>query len=281
MGYNKDKALVRFRNYFMIFITLVIVGSAVAIVVSNKGGKNPPVLPNHSGIIEDTSLPEVLPPIEENEDDEEKNNVEPQEETSEPKKPEWTDEDRASPYFEEDMPILVNSTNKIPEDYKPDLKEWTPGFELDKKAFDAYYDMYTASQKDGVSIWMVSAYRSKEKQEKNFNSKVEEYKRNGMSEDDAVTATAKIIAHPDSSEHSLGLAVDLNSLYESFDQTKAFRWLQENCAKYGFILRYPKGKEDITGYKYEPWHYRYVGSNHAKFIMEHNICLEEYLMGEY
>ena len=89
--------------------------------------------------------------------------------------------------------------------------------------------------------------------------------------------TAQYIAVPGTSEHSLGLAVDLNSLEESFEQTAQFKWLIEHCAEYGFILRYPKDKEDITGISYEPWHYRYVGEDHAAKIMEQGLCLEEYV----
>ncbi len=280
MKRNTDKTIILFRNFFMLIISVVILISGIVIFVTSKDGKNPPVLPGYPNTTESqSSKPTVTPPPNQENSKPEEPQSEPQPEK--PKVPEWTEEDKNSPYFEEEMPILVNKTNKLPEDYKPDLKEWTKGYSLDKRAFKAYSDMYTAAQKDNISIWMVSAYRSKEKQEANFNAKVEEYKKNGMSHDEAIEATAKIIADPSTSEHSLGLAVDINSLNESFEETKQFAWLQKNCAEYGFILRYPKDKVDITGYSYEPWHYRYVGSNHAKIIMEKGISLEEYLMGKY
>ena len=130
---------------------------------------------------------------------------------------------------------------------------------------------------DGVSLWIVSAYRSNEAQTQNYHGKIAEYESLGYSHEDAVIATSKYIAFPGTSEHSVGLAVDLNSLEESFEGTDAFRWLQEHCAEYGFIVRYPKDKIDITTINFEPWHYRYVGSNHAKHIMDNGLCLEEYM----
>jgi len=103
-----------------------------------------------------------------------------------------------------------------------------------------------------------------------------------MSQEDAYNLTKREIAIPGTSEHSTGLAVDIvvlshQTLDEDFEKTEGFKWLSENAQKYGFILRYPKNKEEITGIKYEPWHYRYVGEENAKKINEQGICLEEYL----
>ncbi len=196
-------------------------------------------------------------------------------------KPVWTDEQRKAPFFEEAMPILVNSENKIPEDFKPTLLEVDKGYSLDEKAYNAYIAMRKAAYADGINIWLVSAYRSTERQQQNFDNKIREHMAMGKTEEEAYIATAAYIAVPGTSEHSLGLAADINSLEESFENTKTFNWLVKNCAKYGFILRYPKDKVDITKIAYEPWHYRYVGSNHAQIIMDKGICLEEYLSGQY
>lgn len=106
---------------------------------------------------------------------------------------------------------------------------------------------------------------------------MEEYKNLGYSEADAKLEAGKWVAVPGTSEHCLGYAADLCSLEESFENSEQFAWLQEHCAEYGFILRYPKDKVDITKISYEPWHYRYVGSNHAQIIMSQGLCLEEYL----
>ncbi|MEG1686965.1 MAG: M15 family metallopeptidase [Angelakisella sp.] len=184
-------------------------------------------------------------------------------------------------YYEEKMPVLVNPTNKIPEGYDPDVVDLGNGMSLNRKAAKAYDSMLRKANKDGITLWLVSAYRSTERQVVVFNTKVKEYEAAGYTHEQACAATATHIAVPGTSEHSLGLATDINSLETTFEDTKAFRWLIANCADFGFILRYPKGKEDITGIAYEPWHYRYVGSNHAKIIMEKGLCLEEYLSGDY
>ena len=115
-----------------------------------------------------------------------------------------------------------------------------------------------------------------------FNRKINQYKAKGYDDNEAYNIAKTIVAIPGTSEHNLGLAADIvtpsyQTLDEGFAQTEAFRWLSENAADYGFILRYPKGKGDITGIIYEPWHYRYVGQAAAKVITEQGICLEEYL----
>ena len=174
-------------------------------------------------------------------------------------------------------PILVNPTHKIPEGYSPELVKLPCGYKYEKTAASALADMTAAAKKAGYSLDVLSAYRSNESQIRNFNNSVEKYKKQGKTEDEAYALTAAYIAIPGTSEHSLGLAVDLCSLEESFEDTKTFTWLINNCADYGFILRYPKDKTDITKINYEPWHYRYVGVSHAKEIMSKGLCLEEYL----
>lgn len=182
-------------------------------------------------------------------------------------------------YYEEALPLLVNPTNKLPEGYKADVEVIGNGcsYSYDRRAVVAYRDMAAAAKADGVTLTPVSAYRSNEKQTTNFNNKIKEFENLGYTAQQAYAATAQLIAVPGTSEHELGLAIDLNSLETSFENTKTFTWLIEHCADYGFILRYPKDKTEITDISYEPWHYRYVGSNHARPIMEQGICLEEYL----
>lgn len=137
----------------------------------------------------------------------------------------------------------------------------------------ALQDMFKAAEKDGIDLVGISAYRSYEYQETVYSNKV---KRDGLEE------AEKYVAEPGTSEHQTGLAIDVlsseyDSLDEGFEDTEAFTWLSRNMSKYGFILRYPKGKEDITGYDYEPWHIRYVGVGPAIEIMDKKITLEEYL----
>jgi D-alanyl-D-alanine carboxypeptidase len=100
---------------------------------------------------------------------------------------------------------------------------------------------------------------------------------NGLSEEKATEKAATMVARPGTSEHNLGLAVDINSVETSFENSKAFKWLQENAEDFGFVLRYPKDKKAITKIIYEPWHYRYVGVEHAKEMNRLGMCLEEYI----
>lgn len=137
-----------------------------------------------------------------------------------------------------------------------------------------------------MNIIICSAYRSVEKQEQVFNSSVQDRLNTGMNYWEAYSDTAMSVALPGTSEHGLGLALDLiSNQYSELDEkqaeTKEAKWLEENCYKYGFILRYPPEKTAETGIIYEPWHYRYVGQEAAKEIMESGVTLEEYLEESY
>ena len=173
--------------------------------------------------------------------------------------------------------MLVNKEHKIPADFIPNLTDVGNGFKFDENAAQYLTAMLTDANKDGINLFIISSYRSTERQSQNFNNNVNKLKALGLSEQDAYNETTKYFAEPGFSEHSIGLAVDLNSLEPSFENTKEFNWLQNNAATYGFILRYPKNKEDVTKIAYEPWHYRYVGKKHALIITSKHLTLEEYL----
>ncbi|MBE6160436.1 MAG: D-alanyl-D-alanine carboxypeptidase family protein [Lactobacillales bacterium] len=175
-----------------------------------------------------------------------------------------------------DTLVLVNKNNKLKDDFIPnnliklDLKHSNDEKYLKKEAALAFYKLSSDAKKLGYRIIVVSAYRSYTYQEKLFDYYVKE---KGINY--ALNCSAKA-GH---SEHQTGLAIDVegsNFDYDLFSESKEFVWMRDNAHKYGFILRYPKGKEDITGFKYEPWHYRYVGKEVAKNIYEKNITLEEY-----
>ena len=185
-----------------------------------------------------------------------------------------------SPYYEPDIPILLNRNNLIPNDYDPDLVyiDDTRTHMLNSRAAAALADMIAAARKDGVSLGVVSAYRSNARQTNNFNNNINKLISDGRSYDEAYWETARYIAIPGTSEHEAGLAVDFNLINAEFDQSREFAWLMNNCADYGFILRYPKDTEHITHIIYEPWHYRYVGINHAKKIAARGITLDEYVI---
>lgn len=173
---------------------------------------------------------------------------------------------------------LVNKDNELPEDYYFTLVKIDEYRSFDGRAIEELNKMITDARKQAKSgIWVQSAYRSVEVQTKLFNNKVEEYIKQGYSRQKAEELTELSINRPGQSEHNLGLAVDFNYVDYSFEETEAFKWLNENAEKYGFILRYPKEKEDITKVEYEPWHWRYVGKENAKKINELDLCLEEYI----
>ena len=178
--------------------------------------------------------------------------------------------------------LKSNENNKLEDDYVPNtLVESDIAFEgyieckqLDERTSNAAKEMFNAALNDNVNLIAISGYRSYSVQENLYNSRVEVK---------GVEKTRQYTAEAGASEHQTGLAIDIVCndypyLDEGFENTDAFKWLYNNCYKYGFILRYQKGKEDITGYNYEPWHFRYIGNaNIAKDIMDRGICFEEFI----
>lgn len=180
--------------------------------------------------------------------------------------------------------LLVNDTNPIPEGYIDtiDLVAVTDGYQVDARIADNIRRMFTDAKKDGISLVICSAFRSPEKQEENFNWQIQQYMANGDSEEQAYQKTIAYYAKPGYSEHHTGLAVDIvtpdyRTLDAGYAATPAANWLLKHAYEYGFILRYPKNKEDITKINFEPWHYRYVGIEHAQAIKNTGECLEEYV----
>lgn len=177
--------------------------------------------------------------------------------------------------------ILVNRNYILPEDYVPDLDYAVTGDtsskKLDSRVAPHYNEMYLAAKEDGITLTTVSGYRSWDLQKSNFERKINKYLDMGYSKVEATQEAATIILPPGTSEHNAGLAMDICSLEQSFENTEEFEWLMENAEDYGFILRYPKDKQDKTEIIYEPWHWRYVGVENAKKINASGLCLEEYL----
>jgi len=179
--------------------------------------------------------------------------------------------------------ILVNKNNPLPEDYEVSLKTLPDG--VNKAAEVAYQplcDMLNAGRKEGLAFEICSSYRSVARQKELFYEDLETLIRKGYSYEKAYKEVASETMPPGHSEHSTGLAFDIVSLsYQMLDKhqtnTPESQWLQNHCAEYGFILRYPVGKEDITHINFESWHYRYVGKETAVYIMENELTLEEYL----
>lgn len=177
--------------------------------------------------------------------------------------------------------ILINRHYCLEENYVPQLAPSVTSDpnskQLDYRVAPHYNEMYQAAAKEGIYLTPLSGYRSYDRQKTNFENKINKYIKEGYSKADATNEAAKIILPPGTSEHNAGLAMDITSLEQSFENSKAFAWLSENAADYGFILRYPKDKQHITEIIYEPWHWRYVGVENAKKIKASGLCLEEYL----
>lgn len=173
---------------------------------------------------------------------------------------------------------LVNYENELPEGYEIELSNIDRTRQFDSRAIGELNRMLKDIKKSGInSVWVQSAYRSVEYQTEVFNQKVDTYIKQGLSREEAENLTMQTINRPGTSEHNLGISVDFNYVDYNFDKTEGFKWLQENAENYGFILRYKKEKEEITKVDYEPWHWRYVGSEHAKKMNELDMCLEEYI----
>ena len=193
---------------------------------------------------------------------------------------------QAQAMLSDPLMILVNHTNKMPDDYAFDTKECGSATSVNKTlqtvACDAFLEMQKAAAADGVTIWMQSGYRSVAYQTKLYEKKTQYYRDKGFDEATAREKAAAIVNPPGYSEHNCGLAADLNSpehtgLDEGFENTAAFRWLCQHAGEYGFILRYPKGAEEKTEITYEPWHWRYVGAENAAKINASGLCFEDYI----
>lgn len=150
-------------------------------------------------------------------------------------------------------------------------------YRVDKRILEPLQEMIAAAKEDGVTLTIISAYRSYDYQTGLFDKKVKEQEANGYEGEEAKSVAATIVARPGTSEHQLGLALDFNYLDEEYADSKELTWLREHGPDYGFILRYEKGKEEITGVIYEPWHFRYVTPKHAKEITRRGITMDEYV----
>lgn len=176
--------------------------------------------------------------------------------------------------------VLVNKDNKIPKGYEIELTTLSNGQAVDKRIVDPLEKMLSAAQQEKVYISINSAYRTAETQQSILDNKTQEYVSQGYSFEDAKQLASNTVANVGTSEHELGLAVDLIAMDLISTNQSVYDWLYKNVHEFGFILRYPADKIDITGIAYEPWHYRYVGIEDAGKIHESGVCLEEYLQAD-
>lgn len=193
--------------------------------------------------------------------------------------------------------MLANKDNVLPESYVPTFAKVPLSYyisnskdnRLDERAAPYLEKFIDAARTAGYNIDIISGYRTYQYQQDNYTRHVKQFEAKGETTSQAEADAAKLVAPPGTSEHETGLAADIITsdwynknpdLNADFDKTPAFTWLYNHCADYGFILRYPKDKVSATGYEYEPWHYRFVGIDNAKVIMQKKICLEEYVSGK-
>lgn len=180
--------------------------------------------------------------------------------------------------------VLINKQHSVPDNYEVKLgaiNTLKGSMKCDERIIDDMLNMFSDAKEEGIVLAVCSPYRDLEYQEMLFNRKMKRYMGMGMSYMEAYQLSSQVVTVPGASEHQIGLALDIvcneyTALDEGFGETEAGKWLAENSCKYGFILRYPEGKEYITGIDYEPWHFRYVGKEAATLITEQGITLEEF-----
>ena len=209
-----------------------------------------------------------------------------QEEPAEPEENPQTPAQETEPASEEDPAqtdagddwklILVNAEHPVPEDYSVTLKELRNDQWVDERIYPELQQMFDDARAEGIYPLINESYRSAERQQEILDNYIAAYEAEGLSTEEAQQRALEVVAKPGTSEHQLGLALDIIVEYEE-DSTVTWQWLKENCWRYGFILRYPEDKTEITGISYEPWHFRYVGAEAAQQITERGITLEEYL----
>lgn len=236
-------------------LAVLLLGGVAALVVAIFGGRMTAPVQEESSVVETASMPEES-------ETSENTVIDPATMVLTKQSSDW-------------QLLLVNAHNPVPDGYQVELTTYDD-VELDKRVLDAYKAMHAAAQEDGYTLWISSGYRSPEKQQQLIDAEVKKNMRDeGLDETAARQKAMLTMTEPGYSEHNTGLAIDLNGV-TSID-TPEYEWLCEHAAEYGFILRYPEDKEDITGIDFEGWHFRYVGVEHAKYITEHNMCLEEYI----
>ena len=174
--------------------------------------------------------------------------------------------------------LLVNSTHPLADDYSVDLTELRNGQSVDTRILSDLQEMFDAARSEDIYPIVSDAYRTREDQQTLMDDVIQNYEDEGYSSEEASSKAEQVIAKPGTSEHETGLAIDIAG-DDDYDQDtdSVLEWMNSNAYKYGFIMRYPSGKESVTGAEAENDHYRYVGKEAAKVIHDQGICLEEYL----
>ena len=178
--------------------------------------------------------------------------------------------------------LLVNPQNPIAEDFAVELAPTLLGYQVDARIVKPFEQMVSAAQLDGIELMPCYGYRTFEQSAQLFEKQINRQMAAGLTREQAELEAKRWVAPPGYSEHHTGLALDIVTpsnqvLTAAFAETDAAKWMAQNAHRFGFILRYPQDKQEITGIVFEPWHFRYVGEEHAAAIFESGLCLEEYL----
>ena len=173
--------------------------------------------------------------------------------------------------------ILVNKDNPVPENYHMEFTLLSNGERVDSRIYPDLQEMFDEARASGLQLFVREGYRTSEEQRQIFEDKIEAYRNEGYSKSESRKLAEEWVALPGTSEHEIGLAVDINADTSVSSRDDVYLWLENNAHRFGFILRYPPGKLEWTGVEYEPWHFRYVGKDAALEMYQQNLCLEEYL----
>ena len=176
-----------------------------------------------------------------------------------------------------DLLILCNRWHPIPRDYEVELHTLEDGLQIDRRILPAFEQLMHELARQGFHARLTGAYRTWQLQEEIMDSFIRMHESEGHSHEEARRLAELRVAIPGTSEHQLGLALDIEPPDEDKDEEGLYAWLAENAHRFGFVLRYPADKTHITGIQYEPWHFRYVGMEAAREMFERRVCLEEYL----
>lgn len=173
--------------------------------------------------------------------------------------------------------ILVNRNNCVPNNYKVDLTKLSNGKKVDSRIYPDLQNMFDNARTNGLSLFVREGYRTAKEQQQIMDDKIKKYQKDGHSKSEAKKLAEEYVAIPGTSEHQLGISVDINADTSKCSSDAVYTWLEKNAYKYGFIKRFSSDKTHITGVNDEPWHYRYVGEKAAKEMKEKGLCLEEYV----
>ena len=173
--------------------------------------------------------------------------------------------------------ILINKENYIPKNYEVEFTTLSNGEQVDKRIYPDLQAMFDDARAAGLQLFVRAGYRTGEEQQRLLDDKIEAYRNEGHSKFEAQRLAKEWVAVPGTSEHQIGIAVDINADTSVCSGDEVYLWLAENAYRYGFIYRYPSDKKDITGVMNEPWHYRYVGKESAEEMYFSGLCLEEYI----